>query len=199
MSGTLPTLQGPANATLTSIQPTRISVSHSLKRQARTSNAQRWAISFVWPPMKRSVFMAYYAFLLAQRGQADTFVCTMPGHTAAQGTWSGSPVVSGAGQTGRSVVLGGFTASQAGVAKAGDLIKFAGHTKVYMVTADAASNVSGVATVAIEPALVASPANGESVVSSNVPFTVAMTSDNLDMALSPGMMAALSVSVIEVY
>jgi hypothetical protein len=197
--GALPTVQGPATATLTSVQPTRLSISHSLKRQARTSNIQRWGIAFSWSAMRRSVFMQFYAFLIAQRGQADTFTCTLAGHTAPQGTWPGTPVVTGAGQTGRSINLSGFTASQTGVAKAGDLIKFTGHTKVYMVTADANSSVTGTATLAIEPALLASPANGELVVYNNVPFTVAMTSDNLDMALSPGMMAPLSISVVEVF
>lgn len=197
--GALPTVQLPASATLTSVQPTRTSVSHSLRRQARTSGVQRWAISLGWTPMRRSVFMQFYAFLLGQRGQADTFTCTLAGHTAPQGTWSGTPVVSGASQTGRSVVLGGFTASQTGVAKAGDLFKFAGHTKVYMVTADASSNGSGVATLSMEPALLVSPSSGEALVSSNVPFTVALTSDNLDMALSPGMLSPLAISVVEVY
>lgn len=197
--GALPTVQGPASATLTSIQPTRVSVSHSLKRQARTSNAQRWAISFTWSPMRRSVFMQFYAFIVSQRGQADTFTCTLAGHTTPQGSWLGTPVVSGASQTGRSINLSGFTASQTGVAKAGDLFKFAGHTKVYMVTADANSNVSGLATLSIEPALVVSPGNAEAITSSNVPFTVALASDTADMALSPGLLTPLSISVAEVY
>jgi hypothetical protein len=197
--GALPTVQGPAGATLTSVQPTRLSVSHSLKRQARTSGAQRWAIAINWSPMRRSVFMQFYAFLIGQRGQADTFTCTLAGHTAPQGLWTGTPVVSGASQTGRSVTLSGFPGSQTGIAKAGDLIKFAGHTKVYMVTADANSNVSGIAALSIEPALLQSPANAEAVVSSNVPFTVALAADNLDMALSPGLLTPLAISVVEVY
>jgi hypothetical protein len=176
-----------------------MSVSHSLKRQVRTTGAHRWNLSFSWSPMPREVFMQFYAFLMALRGTTDTFTCTLAGHTAPQGSWAGTPVVNGAAQSGRSVSIGGLTSSAANVAKSGDLIKFSGHTKVYMVTADASANGSGVAAVAIEPALLASPANGESVVYSNVPFTVALASDTFDMALTPGMLAPLSITAVEVF
>ena len=39
------------------------------------------------------------------------------------------------------------------VLKAGDLIKFNGHSKVYMVQSDIDSDGSGAATVSIEPSL----------------------------------------------
>lgn len=199
MSGTLPTTLKPAQATLKSTQPTRVSVSHSLKRQARTDGVQRWSIRLQWPPMLRVHLGELFAFLLSQRGQADTFTTTLQGQTAPQGSWAGSPVVNGASQTGSTVALSGFTASQTNVVKAGDLLKFAGHTKVYMATADASSNASGQASVAIMPALVTSPANGEAVVSSNVPFTVALTSDNLETSMQPGVVYGLAIDLVEVY
>jgi hypothetical protein len=195
----LPTIQRPSSATLKATQPTRTSVSHSLKRQVRTTGAHRWNLSFGWQPMPRATFMQFYAFLMALRGTTDTFTCTLAGHTAPQGSWVGTPVVNGAAQSGRSVSMRGFTASAANVAKAGDLIKFAGHTKVYMVTADASANGSGIATVAVEPALLASPADGEVITYSNVPFTVALAGDTFDMALSPGMLAPLSITAVEVF
>lgn len=197
--GALPTVQGPATATLTSVQPTRTSVSHSLKRQTRTSNAQRWSIAFEWSPMRRAVFMQFYAFLLAQRGQADTFTCKLDGHAAPLGLWTGTPIVNGANQTGRTINLSGFTYSQVGIAKAGDIIKFAGHSKVYMVTADATSSGTGTATLSIEPALMQSPAHAEAVVSSNVPFAVKLVSDNLDMVMRSGMLSPLAITVAEDY
>jgi len=198
--GVLPlSLQGPNSAKLTTIQPTRVSVSHSMKRQARTSNAQRWGLQFSWNAASRAVFMQFYAFLLSQRGQADTFTTTMPGHTAPQGTWAGAPVVAGASQTGRTVNLSGFTASQTGIAKAGDLVQFAGSTKVYMVTADANSSGTGTATISIEPALVASPANLAAVATSNIAFTVALASDTVDTALGAGDTYSWSIAMVEVY
>ena len=199
MSGALPTVINPTTVTLRSVQPTRVSVSHSLKRQARSSNAQRWALSFGYQVMSRALLAPLYAFLLGQRGQADTFTTVLPGHTAPQGSWTGTPVVNGASQTGSSINVSGFTASQTGIAKAGDLLKFAGHTKVYMVTADANSSVSGTATLSIQPALMQSPATNEAITSSNVPFTVARTSDSMDSGIQAGPLYSLSLDMIEVY
>jgi hypothetical protein len=197
--GALPLGTLPSAVTLRSMQPTRVSSAHSLKRQARTRGAQRWGMRFSWTVLNRATLAALHAFLFAQRGQADTFTTTLPGHTTPQGTWLGSPVVNGAGQTGRVVALRGLTASQAAAAKAGDFLKFAGHTKVYMVTADAASDGSGLASVSIEPALIATLADGEALTTSNVPFTVALASDSLDSSLSPGGFYSLDIDLVEVF
>jgi hypothetical protein len=199
MSGALPTAINPVSATIQSIQPTRVSVSHSLKRQTRSNSVQRWGLSFAYGRLSRAVVMQFYAFLLSQRGQADTFTTILPGHTVPQGTWLGTPVVAGASQTGTSIALSGFTASQFGVAKAGDLLKFAGHTKVYMVTADANSTGTGTATLSIQPALLVSPGNLEAITTSNVPFTVSLASDNVGTQLQAGPLYGLNIDMIEVY
>ena len=60
--------------------------------------------------------------------------------------------------------------------KAGDFLKLAGNDKVYMCTADVSSDGSGNATISIEPALVASPADDGAITHSSVSFTVALTS-----------------------
>ena len=67
--------------------------------------------------------------------------------------------------------------------KAGDFIKFASHTKVYMVVADvqASSNAS---TVTIEPPLIATVADDSVVTYDNVPFTVYLTSDIQEFGVS---------------
>ena len=195
----LPTIINPTSVTLSAVQPTRISVSHSLKRQARSSNAHRWTLKFSYTLLPRAYLTQFYAFLLNLRGQADTFTTVLPGHTAPQGSWAGSAVVNGASQTGATVNLGGFTASQTGIVKAGDLLQFAGHTKVYMATADANSDGSGHAAVSIRPALMVSPANSEAVTSSNVAFTVALASDSMDTSIQAGPLYALNIDMVEVY
>ena len=64
-----------------------------------------------------------------------------------------------------------------GTLKAGDFIKFNGHTKVYMVVADATADGSNEATLTIEPPLISSLANDETVSYDNIPFTVHLTND----------------------
>lgn len=199
MSGTYPTTPKVQQVSLQSLQPTRVSLGQSLKRQTRTRGAQRWGIKFTYPQMLRSEFAPLHAFLLSQRGQADSFTTVLPGHTTPRGSWGGSPIVNGPGQGGRTINLRGMTASQTGIARAGDLIKFPSHSKVYMVTADANSDSSGTASISIEPALIATPIDGEVPVTSNVPFNVALVSDTLDANISPGVLYGMEVNLVETW
>lgn len=87
------------------------------------------------------------------------------------GTFPGTPVVSGAGQSGSTINLSGFTATQNGVLLPGDIISFAGVYGVnpqslnqvgygpenlaqFVVTAPVNSDGSGNAVVSISPAII---------------------------------------------
>jgi hypothetical protein len=128
-----------------------------------------------FPPMTRAQFAPIYAFVIAQRGRYESFSIVPAVISTGQGSPAGTPLVNGADQTGRSLATVGWSNSIA-IFKAGDYLKIAGNDKVYMVTADVSSNGSGEASIAIEPALVASPANDAAITHSSVPFTVALRS-----------------------
>jgi hypothetical protein len=113
--------------------------------------------------------------VIAQRGRYESFSIVPAVISTGQGSPAGTPLVNGADQTGRSLVTNGWSNSIA-IFKAADYLKIAGNDKVYMVTADVSSNGSGEASIAIEPALVASPANDAAITHSSVPFTVALRS-----------------------
>lgn len=196
MSGTWPTAQAPASVKLTSIAPTLVSVAHSLQRQVRSRGGQRWKLDLIYPTMLRADAAPILAFVAAQRGQYETFTITVPGYETPRGTWAGTPLVKGASQTGRSVALDGFTAGA--TVKAGDLVTFAADAKVYMVTADATADGLGELSLAIEPALVASPADNAAVTSSAVAMTCALASDSAEWSLSAGQQHAFGVSLVEV-
>ncbi|HET9701764.1 MAG TPA: hypothetical protein VFP70_12655 [Burkholderiales bacterium] len=197
MSGTFPSSPAPRAVRVRSLTPTLVSVAHSLKRQVRSRGTQRWGLALSFPPMTRAQFAPIWAFLVAQRGQYETFTYTLPGH-AAQGTWAGTPLVNGASQTGRSVLCDGFTAGA--TVKAGDFFKFGGHSKIYMVSADGTADGSGNLTLSIEPALMQSPADNEALTSSSLPWTVALASDNAEYDVSPGLIFGnLEVELVEVY
>ena len=89
----------------------------------------------------------------------------------ARGSETGSVLVNGnqsAGDT--TIAMDGFAGDGAGRFKAGDLIKFASHTKVYMVVSDVTSS-SNAATVTIEPPLVADIADDSGVTYDDVAIT----------------------------
>ena len=173
MSGTFPTSPAFDSLDVRSIQPTFVSRTISGRRQARQIGGQYWKITATFAPLTRAQFQPIYAFIMSQRGRFESFSLSLPVIKSGLGTPTGTPLVNGASQTGRSVVTDGWN-NDTVVFKAGDFVKFSGNDKVYMITSDIQSNGSGQATLAIEPALVASPANDEAVVAENIPFTVAL-------------------------
>lgn len=201
MSGTFPQSPGFSNMKFRSLQPTLVSVSHSLKRQARSrGGAQRWAIEADYPPdLGREELAPVFAFALKQRGQYEVFILIPPPlWSTARGIATGTPQVDGASQTGRTVNTKGWTVDVTGILLAGDFLKFDGHDKVYMVTEDADSDSSGNAAIVIEPALMESPANEEGIIVTSVPFTVSFASDIQEFTLTPPKSHGYKVSFVEI-
>jgi len=198
MSGAFPTTarQPSSPVIIRSVTPTRVSTSHSMKRQARSRGAQRFGFRLSWRNLKRAEYQIIDAFLSAQRGQFENFTIILPIHSAPLGSWAGVPVVNGANQSGRNLSVSGFAALQT-VAKAGDFFKLASGAKVYKLTQDAVSDAVGIATLVFEPALIATPSNGESITSTNVPFTVALASDMQESPVRSGGTYDIDVDVVE--
>lgn len=199
MSGSFPPTPAPSAIKIQSMQPTRVSISHNLRRSVRSNGAQRWVISADWVGLTRAQFAPIQAFVIAQRGQWDTFTAILPAHKLPQGLATGAPQINGANQQGRSLATRGWTANLTNALKAGDFIGIAGQTKVYLVTADVSADASGLATIPIEPALLAVPADGALLVVRNVPFTLAMAGDLLEAAVVPGSIYNFSLQMVEAF
>lgn len=177
----------PAAIKITSVQPTLTSVTHSLKRQARSKGAQRWAIDLAYAPLSRSDFAPLYAFAISQKGQYGTFTFVPPVYGDAQGNVSAcTSAVEAAGAE-------AVTVTMTGTLKAGDFVKFASHDKVYMVTAD----LTGNGELSIQPPLLkATTAAG--VTFDSVPFTVAFASDVQAFNRGAADLHDFSVALVEV-
>ena len=161
-----------------SIQNTIISKSDSGKRLARQIDGQRWGFTVsIITGTRSSVYGELMAFIVKQRSGKETFTIVPPELEDARGSETGSVLVNGnqsAGDT--TIAMDGFSGDGAGRFKAGDLIKFASHTKVYMVVSDVTSS-SNAATVTIEPPLVADIVNNSAVTYDDVAITIFLTSD----------------------
>jgi len=199
VSGTLPTAVLAARATLRSVAPTRVTVSHSLKRRTRGAGTQRWAWELTMPPMSRADWQDLLGFLVAQDGQAERFSYPAPPPlNTPRGSAPGTPVVDGAGQSGTTLATRGWTASQAGVLLRGDLFTIAGDAKVYMVSADADSDAAGKASLSIRPRLLTSPVDGAALTVSGVSFQVRLAADAVQLALMPPSLASgMMLSLVE--
>ena len=164
-----------------SIQNTIISKSVSGKKLARQIDNQRWAFTVSIKTGTRSdVYGELMAFIVKQRSGKENFTIVPPEVKNARGNESGTVLVNGDHAVGdTTITMDGHHNDNPHAFKSGDFIKFASHSKVYMVVADvqASSNAS---TVTIEPPLVSTIANDSIVTYDNVPFTVYLTNDIQD-------------------
>ena len=154
-----------------SIQNTIISKTVSGKKLARQIDGQRWGFTARVITAKRSdVYGDLMAFIVKQRSGKENFTIIPPEVEDARGTASGTPHgTASAGDT--SITLGG---TGTGTLKAGDMIKFANHDKVYMVVADQSDISTG--TLTIEPPLTTAVSSSD-ITYDNVAFTVHLTND----------------------
>jgi len=184
-----PTTPTPSSIKITGVSPTLTSVTHSLKRQARSRGGQRWLIEAGYPAMTRATFAPLWAFVNAQQGQYNTFTFIPPIYGDTSGTATGTLLSNGTASAGdSSITCDGLT----GTLKAGDFIKFTGHDKVYTLTAD------GSTTIAIEPALLSAVADNETVTYNDVPFTMAFADDSQEMSVGTDQMIGFSIKLVEV-
>ena len=161
-----------------SIQNTIISKSQSGKKLARQIDNQRFGFTASIITAKRSdVYGELMAFIVKQRSGKENFTIIPPEIEDARGSETGSVVINGVHAVGdTTIAMDAFAGDGAGRFKAGDLIKFASHDKVYMVVADVTSS-SNAATVTIEPPLITALADDSAVTYDNVPFTVHLVND----------------------
>jgi hypothetical protein len=173
MAGTYPTTPEFNSIGFSSEQKTITSTTDSGKIFAVQIDGQRFKFSASYPPMKRSDFAPVLAFVMKQRSQKETFQISLPDLKDSKGSVSGTVLVNGAHSAGDTTIdVDGMT----GEIKAGDFVKFAGDTKVYMVVADVTA-VAGAATLTIEPPLRSAIADNAAVTYDGVEFTVRLTSD----------------------
>jgi len=183
-----PTTPKPRSIRIRSVTPNLVSETHSMKRQVRQRGGHRWLIEATYPPMTRVQFAPLFAFIVAQKGQYSTFSYTPETISDSTGTATGTLSVSTTSAGASTVTVSGLT----GTLKAGDFVKFSGHGKVYMLTAD------GDTSLAIEPPLMRALVGGETVTYNDVPFTMALDSDQQETGLDINQMHSFELSVIEI-
>ena len=199
MAGAFPTTKKPRVFNFTSNRPNNTVYTLSGKRSVKQFAAQYFSFSVQMPPMKQADFQQYYAFLVKQKGSFEDFTFEYPLDNLGADKGETDILANGVQAIGDSTIaMDGFSVSTDDVLKGGDLIKFSGHNKVYMVTGDANSNASGQATVSIEPPLQVALADNEAVTVNKPSFTVALVQDDVLYSTDAAGFFTLSFDVREV-
>jgi hypothetical protein len=193
MSGTYPATPKFASTNFKSVFYNVSSTTITGRTQVRNIGGQRFEFSAAYPALTRAEFAPVHAFIMAQQGMAESFSIVLPQISEKSGDAAGTVVADGAGAIGdTSVDVDGAT----GTFKAGDVIKFAGHSKVYMIVSDVTA-AAGAATINIIPALREAVADNEAVIFDDVPFLVRLNDDVQEYSLGLASIVEYEVDMIE--
>jgi hypothetical protein len=139
----------------------------TFEQEIQAAQGARWELDVHLPPMPRATAAACIGALVGLDGVYGTLLLSLATMTSPLGTWSGgSPLINGASQSGKTIVVDGLAAGATG--KSGDLFSLGSgaSTHLHMVTKDFTANGSGqVAALEIWPPLRSSPAD-------NAPLTL---------------------------
>lgn len=155
----------------------------------------KWNGSLVVPRLANREVKLLKAFLLKMRGRSGRFYFKPP-DLDQSGTMAGTGVVSGAGQTGDSLLTSGWGANQSELFLAGDYIEV--NTELKMITETISSDASGVATLVFEPKLRRSPADAATITTADPKAIMRFTdSEQARWALTAPLLVGFSLDIVE--
>jgi hypothetical protein len=199
MSGQFPTDPNFRSLNFKDSRPTLLNQTLSGRKQVRQIGAQYFSFTVAMPPLQQEKAQEIFAFLQKQKGSFENFTIVAPLDNLGAGKSETDIQVVGAHTSGdASIALDGFTANQTGALKAGDLIKFANHSKVYMVQSDIDSNGSGALTVLISPNLVTALTDNVAVTVNKPSFTVYLENNEIVYSTDANGFYSISFDVREV-
>lgn len=197
MSGAFPTSPSFSTLNFTDNRPTLINRTLSGKKQVRQIGGQYFSFSVAMPPLEQLDAQSIFAFLQKQKGSFENFTITYPINNKGTSKNETDILVNGSHSLSDSTIaLDGFSHTNNAL-RAGDLIKFANHSKVYMVQDDVTAS-SGAATVSISPNLVATLADNEAVTVNKPSFTVYLESNEITYSTDISGLFNISFDVREV-
>lgn len=199
MSGQFPTDPNFRSLNFKDNRPTLLNQTLSGRKQVRQIGAQYFSFTVAMPPLQQEKAQEIFAFLQKQKGSFENFTIVAPLDNLGAGKSETDIQVVGAHTSGdASIALDGFTANQTGALKAGDLIKFANHSKVYMVQSDIDSSGGGALTVLISPNLVTALTDNVAVTVNKPSFTVYLENNEIVYSTDANGFYSISFDVREV-
>ncbi len=172
-----------------------------LNKQTQTTElpGTRWIAEGVFEAGSRADQRLMAAFLASLRGSANRFYLWDLSHETPRGVYTGTVAVSGANQSGSSLVTSGWT----GTLKAGDYVQFTTDSnspvvsELRMLIADATGNGANVS-LSLDAPMRASPVNGSNVTTSKASAKMLLSDDeSAKWGFSGGMLAPFSFTAFE--
>jgi hypothetical protein len=182
--GTWPSTIGFRSVDFETVTSTRATETQSGRTLRMATANSKFGVKVVYPNVTPDDFRAIQAFATLAQGSLNNFDIVLPNVSYTRGGYPNQTMyvtaAKAVGDTQIDITTDAGTSIT--VLKAGDVVKFENHTKVYMVTADTTVNGSGVGTLNITPGLQTAieddSTGGNTAVTVNaVPFRMFINSD----------------------
>lgn len=196
-----PTSFGVSNFTIDLVSAIAVSESpFTYATQTQEHQGSAWVISGEINLLDRDQAEEYNAWLLKLNGRLGTFLMTIPGSEQPRGVATGSPLVNGSGQTGKSLIIDGFTPNTTNILKVGDFIQLGSglSTTLHKVLNSVNSDASGQVIVDIQPKIITAPNDNDPVVVTNCKGHFRLTSNSNPITISSPNVHSLSFNAKEV-
>jgi len=153
--GSWPTTIGFRSVDFEAITATRVTETQSGRALRLATANSKWGVKIVYPNVTADDFRAIQAFATLAQGSLNSFDITLPIISYTRGGYPSQTMYCTAAKAVGSTQIDITTdaGTNITVLKAGDVVKFENHTKVYMVTADCTVDGSSVGTLNISPGL----------------------------------------------
>jgi hypothetical protein len=156
---------------------------------------KRWGIEVQVPPMKRADAEEWAAALASLRGRRGTFYFADPLGATGRGTFGGTPLIKGAGQTGGTIAIDGCSNNITNWIKKGDWVQIG--TGLHKSLTDANSNGSGEVTLELWPGPRTAPADNAAVTVVSAKGIFRLTSNERGYDISLAQIFGFSFSAVE--
>lgn len=162
--------------------------------QTLDRGGERWRVRLQFQNLTGADKAEMQAFMTKLNGQQHRF--TLHDHSRVQrGSFGGTPLVDGAGQTGTSIDIDGCSASVTNWIRAGDMFEVNGDLK--MCVADANSSAGGAVTIDFAPRIVTAPSNNAAITTENPTGVFMLAGNDSGWSNAPGNFGNFTIDAIE--
>ena len=198
--GTWPSTIGFRTVNFKAVSSTKQTTTQSGRRIRVSTAGTRFSTTIQYPRMALANFKPRQAVATRLEGPLNSFDITLPSVSENQSGVTGIiATVDGTNAAGSSSVNIATNKNSQTIMKAGDVIRFPSHNKVYMLTADATTDGTGDVAVAITPNLIeAVDDDGSSTVTvDDVPFRMTLTGDIQEYKYATDGTVSYEIDIIE--
>jgi hypothetical protein len=183
----------PSSISLVSVNPTRIATTLNGIEQRASGTGQYYRITAEYSNLTQAQVREIMGHMAGESGPLNSFTFALPtylGTITGSGTSMGTTGATAIGSSGVTLNVGGGTTPYF---KAGDLFKFANHTKVYQATADATTT-----SLFFKPPVRATVPTSTAITTTGLSMTVRYATDNQEFSINTDLFSSFSIEFIEV-